>query len=55
MSVPGFAYDHLIAHKIPTSNTGVECNTKEQFGNFTLVIGGQDYSLAPHEWLYDPE
>ena len=55
MSMPGFAVDHFAKNKIPTSQGPVECQTKEQFGDFTFVIGGKDYTLTPKEWMNDPE
>ena len=55
MSVPSFAHQIMVQRKIPTAANGVECQNKEQFGNFTFIIGGKDYTLVPYEWLYEPE
>ena len=55
MSVPNFAFASLVQQKIPTSNTFVECDNKNEFGDFTLVINGVDYPLTPDEWMFDPQ
>ena len=55
MSVPSFAFKQLVKNHIPTSHTGIECTNKAQFGDFTFVIGGKDFTLTPNEWMFDPE
>lgn len=54
MSVPSFAHQFLIDNKIPTAHSYVECENKNQFGDFTLVINGKDYPLSPDEWMFEP-
>jgi len=54
MSVPSFAHQFLIDNKIPTAHSYVECENKNQFGDFTLVINGKDYTLSPDEWMFEP-
>lgn len=55
MSVPTYAFHAMAQQKVPTAHTFVECQNKAQFGDFTLVIGGKDYSLTPDEWMFDPQ
>jgi len=55
MSVPSFAFDQLVSHKVPTVQTFVECQNKEDFGDLTFIIGGVEYNLTPREWMFDPE
>jgi hypothetical protein len=55
MSVPTFAFHALAQHKVPTAHTFVECTSKAQFGDLSLVIGGKDYNLTPDEWMFDPQ
>ena len=55
MSVPTFAFHALAQHKVPTAHTFVECSSKAQFGDLSLVIGGKDYNLTPDEWMFDPQ
>lgn len=45
----------MAKQKVPTAHTFVECDNKNQFGDFTLVIGGKDYNLTPEEWMFDPQ
>lgn len=55
MSVPSFAFKKMIKNHIPTAHSGVECNSKNDFGDFTFVINGKDYNLTPDEWMFDPQ
>lgn len=55
MSVPSFAYKKMVNKGIPTANKGIECQSKDQFGDLTFVIGGKDYTLTNDEWMFDPQ
>ena len=52
MSVPTFASQALMKHKIPLSNFIIPCESQQQFGEMTLVIGGKDYTLSNDEWMF---
>ena len=54
MSVPTYAFNQMAKQKVPTAHTFVECDNKNQFGDFTLTIGCKDYNLTPEEWMFDP-
>ena len=52
MSMPAFATDALGKQGIPTANKAVSCKNEKQFGELTLVIGGQNYVLDNDEWMF---
>lgn len=52
MSMPGFATEALNKQGIPTANKAVSCKNEKQFGEMTLVIGGQNYVLDNDEWMF---
>lgn len=52
MSVPTFASKKLIQQNIPTANHVIPCQSQTQYGEMTLVIGGQDYTLSNEEWMF---
>lgn len=43
MSIPSFAHEHFKELGIPTANLAKKCNSEEEFGDMSLVIGGKDY------------
>ena len=51
-SVPKAAANVLVAQGVPTTNHVVECGGEEEIGSLTYVIGGKDYTLESHEWLF---
>ena len=54
MSMPTFAVQALKANGVPSADNIVPCNSAEQFGDMTLVIGGKDYVLTNDEWMFPP-
>lgn len=52
MSMPTFATEALNKQGIPTANKAVSCKNEKQFGELTLVIGGQNYVLDNDEWMF---
>ena len=52
-SFPGWAYSS-IQGKVPTMDTGVDCENEKQFGQLTWVINGHEYSMEASEWVYPP-
>lgn len=44
----------LIEAGLPTLQSMVKCESREQFGNLTYVIGGKEYDIAANEWIYAP-
>jgi len=52
MSFPPFASQMLTENQIPTSSVGQGCKSEQDFGQMTLVIGGQNYVLENHEWMF---
>jgi cathepsin D len=55
MSVPTFASQILMQNKIPTANFVLPCQSQTQFGELTLVIGGDEYVLSNEEWMFPAE
>jgi hypothetical protein len=55
MSVPTFASKILMQQHIPTANFVMPCQSHTQFGEMTLVIGGDEYTLTNEEWMFPSE
>ena len=55
MSVPTFASKILMQHQVPTANFVMPCQNQAQFGDLTLVIGGDEYTLSNEEWMFPSE
>jgi hypothetical protein len=55
MSVPSFAHSFLVQNHIPTAHSYQPCENKNQFGDFTFVINGVDYTLSPDEWMFESQ
>jgi hypothetical protein len=41
--------------KIPLRDTGIPCETTEEFGDLIYTIDGVDYSIPNNEWTFAPE
>ena len=53
MSMPTWAED-VLRGRVPTVEEPVDCNTPAEFGTFTWVINGKDFTFEPDEWIYPP-
>lgn len=54
MSMPTWAFNY-VPQNIPTEGKAKPCQSQEEFGTLTWVIGGKNYEFEATEWIYPPE
>ena len=52
MSVPTAAANLLTKNGIPLTNNIHSCNSHEDYGDMTLLIGNDEYKLSNEEWMF---
>jgi len=47
MGIPKYMNDYMVKNNLGQSGP---CDPQKQFGNITLVIGGEKYHMPPSDW-----
>ena len=54
LAMPTWAYE-MVKGKVPLRDTGVPCDSTEEFGELVYVIDGVEYAIPNNEWTFEPE